>query len=98
MFLLSLQDWMNYLGHYHPLLVHLPIGILIVAIIMEIIAWRTGQPLDAAIRICLACACISAAASCVLGWLLSREGGYEENTLLLHQWMGISLAVTTGLA
>lgn len=98
MFLLSLQDWMNYLGHYHPLLVHLPIGILIVAIIMEIIAWRTGQPLDAAIGICLACACISAAASCVLGWFLSREGGYEENTLLLHQWMGISLAAVTGLA
>lgn len=97
MFALNLQDWFNYLGHYHPLIVHLPIGILVVAVILEIVRWRTGQQLDAAIRICLAVAFISAVFSCLFGWFLSREGGYEESTLQLHQWMGIALSAITGI-
>jgi uncharacterized membrane protein/mono/diheme cytochrome c family protein len=94
------QDWMNYLGHFHPVVVHLPIGILFVAFILEIVAWKQKQPglLKHAIEICLIAGFWGAVISCLLGWFLSQEGGYEEKTLQLHQWMGIGVALLAGIS
>jgi len=97
---LTVEDWMNYLGHFHPVVVHLPIGILFVAFILEIVAWKQKQPglLQHAIAICLIAGFAGAVISCLFGWFLSREGGYEETTLQLHQWLGISVAVLSAAA
>lgn len=99
MFFLTLEDWMNYLGHFHPVVVHLPIGILFVAFILELVAWKQKQPalLKHAIEICLVSGFFGAVISCLFGWFLSREGGYEETTLQLHQWMGIGVALLSGV-
>jgi uncharacterized membrane protein len=96
---LSLEDWMNYLGHFHPVVVHLPIGILFVAFILEIVAWKQKQPglLKHAIEICLIAGFAGAVISCLFGWFLSREGGYAETTLQLHQWLGIGVALLSGI-
>lgn len=99
MVLAILDEWVKYLGHFHPVVVHLPIGMLVVAFIMELLVWRNRQllVLNGAIAICLLAGCISAILSCVVGWFLSMEGGYEETTLSFHQWMGISVAVLSGI-
>ena len=99
MVLLDAAEWINYLGHYHPVVVHLPIGILFVAFILELLARKPAiaAALHHAILVTLAAGCLSALASCLLGWFLSIDGGYEETTLLLHQWMGISVAVIAGV-
>lgn len=95
----SLGDWLNYFGHFHPVVVHLPIGMLVVAFIMELLVWRKPElvALNGAIAICLLAGCLSAILSCLVGWFLSKEGGYEENTLWWHQWMGIGVAVLSGI-
>ncbi|WP_126970992.1 c-type cytochrome domain-containing protein [Gynurincola endophyticus] len=94
-----LQNWMSFLGHFHPLVVHLPIGILMIVFIMEILQWRKPENnLGKAIRLSLVVAFITGVISCIVGFFLSQEGGYEENTLLLHQWMGISLTLFTGIS
>lgn len=100
MILLTADAWMNYLGHFHPLIVHLPIGILFVVFILELVAWKTGQHslLRSAIEISLIAGFFSAAIACLFGWFLGREGGYEASTLDWHQWMGISVALITGIA
>lgn len=92
------SDWMNYLGHFHPLVVHLPIGILFIAFILEFLSWKSvpAASLHQAIIICFAAGTVSAALSCLFGWFLSQDGGYEENTLQLHQWMGIAVAIVSG--
>ncbi|AXY78433.1 ribonuclease inhibitor [Paraflavitalea soli] len=99
MVLAFLDEWVRYLGHFHPVVVHLPIGMLVVAFIMELLVWRNRQlvVLNGAIVICLLAGCISAILSCLVGWFLSMEGGYEESTLSFHQWMGISVAVLSGI-
>jgi len=96
----AVGEWMSYLGHFHPVVVHLPIGILFVAFILELVAWKQKQPqlLKHAIEICLIAGFFGAAISCLFGWFLSKEGGYEENTLQLHQWMGIGVAVLSGVS
>lgn len=99
MYQLNLQSWINYLGHYHPLIVHLPIGILLLVIILELLQWKRRQTtMRSAIQVALGVAFFSSILSCILGYFLSTEGGYERTTLLLHQWMGIGLALITGLS
>ncbi|RYY62967.1 MAG: ribonuclease inhibitor [Chitinophagaceae bacterium] len=96
--LLTLAEWAAYLGHFHPVVVHLPIGILLIAFIFEMVSWRAKSPvLDPAIRLSLALGFFSAVIACFLGWFLSEEGGYPEQTLFVHQWMGIGVAALAGL-
>jgi len=82
------------LGHLHPALVHLPIGVLFAAALAEVLAGRTGEPRAAALRRALyALAAASALCAAATGWWLAREG-YEGVVLLRHRWSGVALAAT----
>ncbi|MEQ6121266.1 c-type cytochrome domain-containing protein [Reichenbachiella sp. MALMAid0571] len=85
-----------FLGRFHPLVVHLPIGFLLLAAIMEVLSrffTEKYKGLDLAISISILCGCFGAVASIVIGLLLAGGGGYDEQTLFWHKWMGITLAV-----
>lgn len=87
---------MEMLGRLHPLLVHLPIGILLLAFGLECLArWQRRHELRPAISLVLAAGALSAVASAGSGWLLARQGGYEDALLQRHQWLGFA---TAGLA
>ena len=89
----GVSDIAIFLGRFHPLVVHLPIGFLTLAILLEIIARRSGtEKFDAVLRLVWLLSGLSAAVAVVMGYLLSLGGGYDEDTLALHQWFGISLA------
>jgi uncharacterized membrane protein len=84
---------LEFIGHFHPFLVHLPIGILLVGLLLDWLCrkekYRTLRP---AIPFILICGVLSAFASCITGWILSLTDDYEKNLLGWHQWMGISVA------
>lgn len=83
----------EFIGHLHPLLVHLPIGILLLACFFQLIAAREKYAhLEQAIGITLFWGMISAVASCVSGYLLMNSGDYDTGLVGRHQWMGISTA------
>jgi uncharacterized membrane protein len=88
----------QFLGHFHPLLVHLPIGILLFAILLQ---WLSRQEkysaLQPAIRLALFCGAVSAIASVITGLLLSQNGEYATGSLNMHKWLGISVAITSCL-
>jgi uncharacterized membrane protein/mono/diheme cytochrome c family protein len=81
------------IAHFHPVLVHLPIGILLLAILFH---WLSSKEkytgLTLAIPIAYLIGAITAILSCISGYLLSGSGEYDETTLSLHQWMGILVA------
>lgn len=85
-----------FFGRFHPLLVHLPIGFLLLAMILQ---WLRGKErfvaIVPAIRVAYALGAASALLSCMSGWLLAGDGEYDEATLDLHRWMGISVAVVS---
>lgn len=82
------------LSRFHPLLVHLPIGILLFAFFLEVMKqWRKEEHLSNSIRYALYLSAGASVFSVLTGLWLSQEGGYEEGALQLHKWMGISLAV-----
>lgn len=83
-----------FIGNFHPVLVHLPIGFLLLALLFQ---WLNGKEKYAgilpAVRVAFLVGMISAVLSCITGWSLSSGGEYDEDTLDLHKWMGISVAV-----
>lgn len=88
------SDWAMFFGHFHPVIVHLPIGMLMIAAILEYISRKKKiDILQPAIAPVLWWGMISAIISCFLGYLLSTSGEYNEDTLFWHQWMGIGVAV-----
>jgi uncharacterized membrane protein len=88
----------EFIGHLHPVLVHLPIGILLLACLF---LWQSRKDryahLQPAINIILLLGMISAIAACVTGYLLFQTGDYDDDAVALHQWLGISVAVVSML-
>lgn len=101
MFLIQLtapSEWELFFGHFHPVVVHLPIGMLLIAFILELLALKTkSQQFDSAVSIILFWGFINAVISCTFGWFLSLSGEYNEGTLFWHQWMGIGVAAIAGI-
>ncbi|MEP6747526.1 MAG: c-type cytochrome domain-containing protein [Bacteroidota bacterium] len=86
----------EFLGHLHPVLVHLPIGILLLACFFQLISAREKYNyLQAAVGITLFWGMLSAAASCITGYILSTTGDYDEELAGKHQWLGISVAIVS---
>ena len=80
-------------AHLHPLLVHLPIGILLAAFALECLVWWKGRDdLRPAIQLSVVLGAVSAALSALSGWLLFREGGYDESVATPHQYWGFFTA------
>jgi len=79
-----------FFGRFHPLVVHLPIGFLLLALVLEFFGRKDGR-FDAAVKLSLLLGALAAWAACLLGWLLS-EGGYDEDLLGQHKWLGIGTA------
>ncbi|MEM1327640.1 MAG: chitobiase/beta-hexosaminidase C-terminal domain-containing protein [Bacteroidota bacterium] len=85
---------MEFFGRLHPLLLHLPIGFLLLAFLMELKnRWSKNQDLRSAISFALSLGTLSAVVAAASGYLLSREGGYDKELLSWHQWLGIGTAV-----
>ncbi|MGI8950928.1 MAG: c-type cytochrome domain-containing protein [Chitinophagaceae bacterium] len=84
------------IGHLHPTLVHLPIGILLVALLMQWLSQKQKyQGLKNAISITLLCGSVTALFSCITGYILSTTDDYDKTLLTWHMWMGIGTALVS---
>jgi uncharacterized membrane protein len=89
-----LETTINFIGHFHPLIVHLPIGILLFAIVLQQISkFEKFQAVNGALPIAYLLGAMSAIISCITGWLLASNGAYDEALIFKHQWLGISVAL-----
>lgn len=88
------MDLLQFIGRFHPVILHLPIGFLVLGFTMELYdRWRKSKQFQAAIGFALLLGVIGSIFAATTGYLLSLEGGYEENLLDWHQWLGISVVV-----
>jgi len=82
------------IGRLHPLFVHLPIGILLLAILFEWLPFRKPyKSLRRSIRLILWLGFLSAVLSGITGYLLSQSGEYESEAVTRHQYAGIALII-----
>ena len=88
-----------FFGRLHPLLVHLPIGLIVLLAWLELLAFsRRFSQANANAGLILAFAAPAALATALCGWLLSRAGGYDYRLLQWHKWTGIGTAAVCLLA
>jgi hypothetical protein len=83
-------DILLFLGRFHPLLVHLPIGFLVLLVALESLAcFRRFRSANACAGYVLAFLVPAALSSATCGWLLSGSGVYDGHILQVHRWLGI---------
>ncbi|CCH03425.1 Leucine-rich repeat, ribonuclease inhibitor subtype [Fibrella aestuarina BUZ 2] len=93
------SDWALFFGRFHPLIVHLPIGFLLIAAVLELDRLIRGRSVSPhTITTILFWSAVSATLACLFGYLLSLGGGYDEELLDEHKWQGIGMALFAWVA
>lgn len=89
------SSWvLQFLGRLHPLAVHFPIGVLVVALFFESLTiGGKRQSLREGIRLMVFSGAIFALLSAALGWLLSVQDDYTGELVLDHRNIGIATAI-----
>ena len=88
-----METVLNIFGHLHPLLVHLPIGVLLFAILIHGLSLREKYAfLSNALPIAYLIGTGTAILACLTGLTLSNSGEYDEAILFNHKLLGIAVA------
>jgi uncharacterized membrane protein/mono/diheme cytochrome c family protein len=88
----------EFIGRFHVLLVHLPIGFLLIGLFLQWLSSKEKYHISKeVIKVIILCGMMAAILSCVTGYLLSQSGDYDEDLVGWHMWMGIAVASTSVL-
>lgn len=85
-------DWLQFLGRFHPTLLHLPIGLIVLVPVLEIAGTKRAALREAAdfvLRASLALALPTFA----LGYMLAYGAGDTGTTVSRHMWGAVVLCV-----
>jgi uncharacterized membrane protein len=84
----------EFIGRLHPVLVHLPIGILMLAVLFEwLSAIKKFRSLKKSQRLIIWIGACTAVLSCITGYVLSQSGDYDQDAVSWHQWSAITLTL-----
>ncbi|MGN7888020.1 c-type cytochrome domain-containing protein [Dyadobacter sp. 22481] len=92
---LVIPAWLQTIGRMHPLILHFPIVILLLAMLLEFFRFKPEYAENAFYRNflqgLLLIGTLFAAVTVIMGLFLSREEGYEGATLNYHKWTGAGI-------
>lgn len=88
------MDIFQFFARFHVLVLHLPIGILMLSALMELTAIYRGKQRSSLLNWVWFWGAVSAIFACILGWMLSQAEGYNPEAVFKHKAFGISVAVT----
>ena len=101
---LPIPTWLQVVGRMHPLLLHFPIVLLIIAAVWEGFVSRnvtaSGARQEEVAKHemgdwILLSAALTAAISAVMGLFLSQEEGYNAEAIAWHKWTGVAVSLTS---
>ena len=86
---------MTLVGRLHPLLVHFPIGLVLIAAVAEVVAMTTGRWDWRAVAVGnVRAGAVFAIGAAIAGWCLGSSPGMETTSSLeWHRWLGTIAAV-----
>lgn len=87
---IELPNLVGWLGRWHPLVLHFPIVLLLIAIFLGL----TGKPIP---ELLLTVAVVSALITAVLGFFLGMDVPIKGDLLIWHQWLGGATALIAAL-
>ncbi|MCC6230083.1 MAG: hypothetical protein IT432_12775 [Phycisphaerales bacterium] len=89
-----MQELIQIFGRFHPLVLHAPIGMLGAMAIIEMLSLKRSDESVRRVFTGLAwLTSLAAIVSVVSGWVLAREGGYDQTIVDRHFNLGIATAV-----
>ena len=92
-------DFLIFLGRFHPLMVHLPIGFLFIVVALEFLSRRKKyENLRHATTVVLLFTSVTSIIAALLGYFLSLGGDYDQDILFWHKWFGIAMAAGSTIA
>ena len=86
----------QFLGRFHPLVVHLPIGLILLLPLLEL-AGRARPALREAAGLVLWLSVFACVIATILGFLLAYGSGDASARVIRHMWGGIALTIVVGL-
>lgn len=94
----SVFRWQPFLGPFHSLILHYPIGFVSIAVAMELYTrrWRTLE-IHRAIRMVIWLSLVTGLLAAGLGIIRAQDGGYDPTAVSLHRWFGMAVPVVTFL-
>jgi uncharacterized membrane protein/mono/diheme cytochrome c family protein len=95
---LQVPGWLQVVGRMHPLVLHFPIVLLVLYIVWSVFLQaktRTGLtgPEDEIGKWLLLGSAFSSAITALMGFLLSKEQGYNQQALWWHKWGGVAISL-----
>lgn len=81
------------IGRFHPLIVHLPIGFILMALLLMYYPKKDKLSFLPAIEIALLWSSITAVLACISGFLLYTSEGYAFSTVQNHLILGLATAL-----
>jgi uncharacterized membrane protein len=89
-----MTELIYFLGRFHVLVLHLPIGILLLAVLLECMVRRPRfQALEPSVPIVWLAGAVSAVVTVALGYLHTTEGGFDGPGVNWHRWSGSALTL-----
>jgi uncharacterized membrane protein len=90
-----IPQWLQPVGRVHPLILHFPIVVLIMAMVLEFFRFKerfnTEKLYHNFTTYLWLTGALLAAITAIMGLFLSKEPGYEGTTLQWHKWLGVSI-------
>jgi hypothetical protein len=83
-------DWLQFFGRFHPALLHLPIGLIVLLPALEIAGTKRPALREAADFV-LRAALALALPTFALGYMLAYSSGDTGSTVLRHMWGAVAL-------
>lgn len=85
-------SWLQFIGRFHPLAIHIPIGLLVLVPLLEI-AGKHRASLREAAGLVLELAFVGCLLALTLGYLLAYGSGDAGSGVTRHMWGGIVLTI-----
>jgi uncharacterized membrane protein len=91
-----IPQWLQPVGRMHPLIIHFPIVVLIMAMVLEFFRFKerfqTEKLYHEFTTYLWLTGALFAAITVIMGLFLSKEPGYDGDTLQWHKWFGVIVA------
>src|SRR5574343_1920323 len=96
---IELPSWLQVIGRMHPLLLHFPIVLFILAVLYLIFVEPRSNTEESRNLgdLLLLTAALSALLTAIAGIFLSKEQGYDADAIFWHKWTGIGTGLITML-